>query len=1298
MTVTGTSSLFYIPAQLLFYLPVSLLLLLIASSSSSSSFSSVAGAKVSLPVCFLGRFHGGGMERIHAWNVGMGQYAGVQSAVEVVWQPNTTYIVNDEAREPVALEEAVTAVNVKDCVAVHGSMNSPVCMTVNNLIAWKGVPQLSGSCSSPALSEKSTFPSFVRSVGSSQLNVVAILRFMQEMGWDDIGCIYQEGAFGLGILESAQLLAPSYNITIHEPIGLPSNYAALGIDISKKLSRIGASRWRIFLMGISLQDFGQLYVDLDQFGIPGNEEYVLIGDFSWATVATDAKLLAGFGSRLNDVLRGLFFSSPSTAIGSAEYGVFDSKYREYTGNTDATLAATWAYFYDSARWVCEAMNRAVQNLTAQGIDPLCLKESHYVANTAACTLSDTYRDAIYTLANCTSSSRSSNCERRLGVVKQMEYRKSSTSDQYGVLANKPLTVLLNAMYEVNFSGATGEFLLDENGDRKAIINLVNAQTDPAKPGVLTWVRVGSVQSNEWVAADASSASSVQFMGGSVDAPNTTPPSDGYAAGAGDGGRQGLSTELLAAIVVGCGIVLVPVLVLMCVYWQAKRRQLQGMRRHRWIIPLEELRIGSGGQEEKLLRGISRASTANGILRPSSPGGESAHSFQSSVMAHPGSNFGGIHHPSRRHSASTSSNQHARYFSHALSGTPIEGHVAWGQGQAVYQGSRVSFRYWRYHPKFNVHSRVVAEALYAAHRAKHANLAHFVGVCDVGKEEQSLLVIHECGSKGSLQEIIGNHSIELDLIFMVSLCSDIAQGLLYLHRRSGIGAHGLLMPSNCVVDNRWTLKLRGFGMLPLLPYDTTLCESESMAALRMLWMAPELISRARMYYTYNMDGKGGDTNQAKQEEGGGGGGGGAGIGNHTTSVGSRSSYKELQQLHHLPNTVEGDAWALGVILSQMVTRDWPYLATEDTAEEIVERVRVGDLSVGGLRGEMQTRFSVARASMVDPNGDAFGESEDSDSRGEFRLVGGEGLRTVKSGMFSMEEEERTQKGFDGLLELACTLTKFHMEKRTSIKGAVNQILALNGNKGSSIADNMMVMMTRYANNLERIVELRTKELEKQTDRVKLLLYEMLPEGVANRLLAGKEVQPESFDCVTIFFSDIVGFTKLAWRSTPIQVVHLLNALYTTFDETLEAFDVYKVETIGDAYMLTSGLPVRNGTMHVYQISMTALALMKAIQTFAIPHLPGEPLRLRVGIHTGPVVAGVVGVKMPRYCLFGDTVNTASRMESTGEALRIHLSDSTSELLERCYGGKDVFRLEERGVISVKGKGEMKTFWLSRAGDS
>ncbi|PIC26259.1 hypothetical protein B9Z55_018884 [Caenorhabditis nigoni] len=135
--------------------------------------------------------------------------------------------------------------------------------------------------------------------------------------------------------------------------------------------------------------------------------------------------------------------------------------------------------------------------------------------------------------------------------------------------------------------------------------------------------------------------------------------------------------------------------------------------------------------------------------------------------------------------------------------------------------------------------------------------------------------------------------------------------------------------------------------------------------------------------------------------------------------------------------------------------------------------------------------------------------------------------------------------------------------------------------------------------------------------------------------------------------------------------------------------FQVETIGDAYLVVSGLPRRNGTEHVNNIANMSLELMDSLQSYKIPHLPQEKVQIRIGMHSGSCVAGVVGLTMPRYCLFGDTVNTASRMESNGKPGFIHLSSDAHELLTSLY---KEYNTENRGEVIIKGKGVMQTFWL------
>nr|XP_033777292.1 atrial natriuretic peptide receptor 1-like isoform X2 [Geotrypetes seraphini] len=232
------------------------------------------------------------------------------------------------------------------------------------------------------------------------------------------------------------------------------------------------------------------------------------------------------------------------------------------------------------------------------------------------------------------------------------------------------------------------------------------------------------------------------------------------------------------------------------------------------------------------------------------------------------------------------------------------------------------------------------------------------------------------------------------------------------------------------------------------------------------------------------------------------------------------------------------------------------------------------------------------------------------------------------------------------------------------------------------------MTEWIQNYAGSLKERTEALKRERRLAEDLLHQMLPKSVAKQLRTYNHVQAESYEQVTIFFSDIVGFTSIAASCTPLQVVEMLNNLYVCFDSRIESYNVYKVETIGDAYMVVSGLPERNGEKHADEIAKMSLDLVAAVRQVSIPHMPMKRLQLRAGIHTGPCVAGVVGYKMPRYCLFGDTVNTASRMESTSLPQKIHISSATYHALLI----DDAYEIELRGEIDIKGKGKMKTYWL------
>ena len=188
-----------------------------------------------------------------------------------------------------------------------------------------------------------------------------------------------------------------------------------------------------------------------------------------------------------------------------------------------------------------------------------------------------------------------------------------------------------------------------------------------------------------------------------------------------------------------------------------------------------------------------------------------------------------------------------------------------------------------------------------------------------------------------------------------------------------------------------------------------------------------------------------------------------------------------------------------------------------------------------------------------------------------------------------------------------------------------------------------------------------EITKEQKRSERLLGKLLPKNVALGLKNNERIS-ESFDAATIMFSTIKDFRNLAKERTPLEVITLLNSFYKYFDSHIGKWDVYKVETINDQYMVASGVPYRNGDKHVEEIAQLSLMFIQSTKKMRFPKGARASLQISVGFHSGHVVAGVIGTKMPRYCIFGDTVNTAARMESTSEAMKIQISVDTKMLLE------------------------------------
>ncbi len=226
---------------------------------------------------------------------------------------------------------------------------------------------------------------------------------------------------------------------------------------------------------------------------------------------------------------------------------------------------------------------------------------------------------------------------------------------------------------------------------------------------------------------------------------------------------------------------------------------------------------------------------------------------------------------------------------------------------------------------------------------------------------------------------------------------------------------------------------------------------------------------------------------------------------------------------------------------------------------------------------------------------------------------------------------------------------------------------------------LAMCAHYARLATLIAE---EHLDRAHARSEELLLNILPPSIATRLKTEGGIIADGFADVTVLFADIVGFTKISSRLSPAKIVAMLNRLFCTFDDLAGQLGLEKIKTIGDCYMVAGGLPEPRAD-HAEAVARMGLAMLQTVREFS--EESGEAIDVRIGIHSGPVVAGVIGKRKFVYDMWGDTVNIASRMESHGVAGAVQVSDDCRRLLA------DKFQLTKRGTIDVKGKGMMET-WL------
>uniref|UniRef100_A0A7E4V5L5 Guanylate cyclase n=1 Tax=Panagrellus redivivus TaxID=6233 RepID=A0A7E4V5L5_PANRE len=493
------------------------------------------------------------------------------------------------------------------------------------------------------------------------------------------------------------------------------------------------------------------------------------------------------------------------------------------------------------------------------------------------------------------------------------------------------------------------------------------------------------------------------------------------------------------------------------------------------------------------------------------------------------------------------------------------------------------------------------------------------------QQNELLVLWVLCQRGSLEDVLFNEELKLNRNFQASFAKDVVKGLNFIHT-SNLKYHGFVCLQNCLVDSNWTVKHTNFVTEELIAEK--LQHNELKYIIDVPPKKTELQEDSESDMEEEMTDSKGITDRSMSKK---------------YIQQAPEIIRELITTKFLPaGSQAADVYGLGMVLYQILFKVEPFFERDVSNSKIMEMIALANDNDQIIRPTFPSQQA----------------GEDS-----YNL---QLLSAIEACWLELPEMRPSVK---------------------RMKTMVNSNLKTSGN--GSLIDQMLKMLEDYTTNLEALVKDRTALLEEAQMQADRLLKNMLPTSIAEDLKVGKPVVPQLYQGATVLFSDIRGFTRISSTSTPLQIVTFLNDMFSGFDAIIAKHDAYKVETIGDAYMIVSGVPNENGNAHVQHIADIALKMRTFVSNFKLAHKPEEIMMVRIGFHTGSVAAGVVGLAAPRYCLFGDTVNMASRMESTGVANKIQISETAFNLLHCFY---PQFIVVERGTVEVKGKGQCKTYFL------
>ncbi len=391
-----------------------------------------------------------------------------------------------------------------------------------------------------------------------------------------------------------------------------------------------------------------------------------------------------------------------------------------------------------------------------------------------------------------------------------------------------------------------------------------------------------------------------------------------------------------------------------------------------------------------------------------------------------------------------------------------------------------------------------------------------------------------------------------------------------------------------------------------------------------------------------------------------------------------TYQAIKTQDLIDRFMDYDAIVIRLV-GEIIQLDETLTGTTRTAAE------TGDLKYVARYDDLSERLDAAIDEVIrlsPPEVGAVFNSETKQANAALVAAENRAMNLIKAGrateamaILYSEEYERNKAAYaEGILFLREYMDEVQRRAAEDKDRNATVLLIMTGVLLSSIAGLVFVFV--YQIRMHRALE--HEKLKSDS-----LLHNILPRPIANRLKAGEQRIADTFDSVTVLFVDIEGFTKMAETVGPHATLERLNHVFSTMDRLSEKYQLEKIKTIGDAYMVVGGMPLVRED-HTEAVADMALEVWAELE--GLNRKIGSDIRVRCGMHRGEVIAGVIGLHKFAYDLWGDTVNTASRMESTGVPGKIQCTSDVYDCL------KDRYEFEERGVIQVKGKSEMRTFFL------